>query len=189
MKALFQHGLLGSIAGRIAGGTDEIMRNILAERVLGLPGDVRVDKDVPLQGHSDRLELKPPEMGRRERPLRGPFLLPKCHPFVPSGLAHSVKLYRGMNGWMSYAVGGQLSVPRYKLLRNSLGTNGSSRTVFLPSPIRLPRVGTRAHRHKQARARGLLPATAGHRGRPTEHLGPATWPGPWPMTCPACNPP
>jgi acyl-CoA dehydrogenase len=49
MKALFQHGLLGSIAGRIAGGTDEIMRNILAERVLGLPGDVRVDKDVPFK--------------------------------------------------------------------------------------------------------------------------------------------
>ncbi len=45
--ALFQQSFMWAPGLRIAGGTDEILKNIIAERVLGLPGDVRVDKDVP----------------------------------------------------------------------------------------------------------------------------------------------
>jgi len=43
----WQERYLGFPGLRIAGGTDEVLRNIIAERVLGLPPEIRVDKNVP----------------------------------------------------------------------------------------------------------------------------------------------
>lgn len=45
-EAGWQQAYLWAPGMRIAGGTDEIMRNIIAERVLGLPPEPRIDKDV-----------------------------------------------------------------------------------------------------------------------------------------------
>jgi alkylation response protein AidB-like acyl-CoA dehydrogenase len=45
----FQHRFLWAPGLRLGGGTDEIMKNIIAERVLGLPGDVRLDKNIPFK--------------------------------------------------------------------------------------------------------------------------------------------
>jgi acyl-CoA dehydrogenase len=47
--AAWQRSWLASPGLRLAGGTDEILRNIVAERVLGLPGEIRVDKKLAFQ--------------------------------------------------------------------------------------------------------------------------------------------
>jgi acyl-CoA dehydrogenase len=46
-SARFQAMLLRSPAVRVEGGTDQILRNIISERVLGLPEDMRADKGLP----------------------------------------------------------------------------------------------------------------------------------------------
>ena len=43
----FQYGYQWAAALRIAGGADEILKNQIAERELGLPGEIRADKGVP----------------------------------------------------------------------------------------------------------------------------------------------
>ncbi len=55
LAGLFEEALIYAPAMRIAGGTDEILRNTIAERVLKLPADMRADKgmafkDVPTGG-------------------------------------------------------------------------------------------------------------------------------------------
>ena len=48
-RAHFQQSVLFAPGVRLAGGTDEIMRNILAEQVLGLPQEPRADKGMAFQ--------------------------------------------------------------------------------------------------------------------------------------------
>jgi acyl-CoA dehydrogenase len=43
------HDYIWSTALRVAGGADEVLRNQIAERVLGMPGEIRADKDVPFE--------------------------------------------------------------------------------------------------------------------------------------------
>ena len=47
----FQQAWLIAAGFRIAGGTDEILRNTIAERVLGLPSDIRNDRDKPFSAN------------------------------------------------------------------------------------------------------------------------------------------
>lgn len=45
----FWDDYIWSSALRIAGGADEVLRNQIAERILGMPGDYRPDKDLPFK--------------------------------------------------------------------------------------------------------------------------------------------
>ena len=50
----WQQQFLSSPSLRIAAGSDEVQRNVIGERVLGLPGEPRTDKDVPYRALSGR---------------------------------------------------------------------------------------------------------------------------------------
>ena len=45
----WQQSFLGAPSIRIAGGSDEIQRNVIGERTLGLPAEPRVDKGIPFR--------------------------------------------------------------------------------------------------------------------------------------------
>ena len=59
-----QKAFLRVQANSIEGGTTNIMKNILGERVLGLPGEPRADKDVPWS--------QVPAQLTDDRPVAGP---------------------------------------------------------------------------------------------------------------------
>jgi alkylation response protein AidB-like acyl-CoA dehydrogenase len=48
-QGTWQQVFLSQWSVRIGGGTEQIQRNVLGERVLGLPGDIRLDKDKPFR--------------------------------------------------------------------------------------------------------------------------------------------
>jgi alkylation response protein AidB-like acyl-CoA dehydrogenase len=48
-RGYWQNMFLSQWSSRIGGGTEQVQRNVIGERVLGLPSDVRVDKDVPFR--------------------------------------------------------------------------------------------------------------------------------------------
>jgi alkylation response protein AidB-like acyl-CoA dehydrogenase len=48
-NGMWQQVFLNQWGIRIGGGTEQIQRNVLGERVLGLPGDIRTDKDRPFR--------------------------------------------------------------------------------------------------------------------------------------------
>ena len=58
MAALFHRTLMTSPSSRIAGGTDEIQKNIISERILNMPKEPRNDTDRPFRDVPRNAERK-----------------------------------------------------------------------------------------------------------------------------------
>ena len=63
----WNQSLLGAPAAHIAGGSDEVMKNIIGERVLGLPGEPRVDKGHPVEGRAALADERVADCDRSRR--------------------------------------------------------------------------------------------------------------------------
>jgi hypothetical protein len=68
----WQQQFLGQWGIRIGGGTEEIQRNVLGERVLELPGEPRPDKTAPFRDLAAMASSKPrmSDAGNLRRPRR-----------------------------------------------------------------------------------------------------------------------
>ena len=78
---MFQSALLSSPSARIAGGSDEILKNIIAERVLGLPAGYKGGQEPAVQLGADREPLTRPIPGC---PARG-IVAGCCKSFATKG--------------------------------------------------------------------------------------------------------